>query len=451
MYRAPKVDYLNLYDGYFQRVHNSDTLYPSPGYLFTSGGYTASEEHLVDVADSRNRTMNPCQHYRRKVTRNSGYTGGLDLYYALNLDPSQGYWVQTQECTPQWVWQTWSDWLVGSTSPDNCRVRFGNFWSPDNGLPILCVVGSNSIRIIEPSSIPSLLNRAITAMLPGIKAADNVSLLNSIYELKDVKSLPHTLQLIRDTFVSNKRVLSAIALMRSNPGASLRRLLRAGGDSYLQTQFNILPMLSDIVAVRRAIADTRNQLRQLVSRAGKPQKRHYKVILSDDYVDKLEKTNGAIPDGYVRKRMLAQRAVSYVTREFNATMEYSYSLPSWTNEDSLMEALLDRMGVNLNPRIIWNAIPWSFVVDWVIGVGRWLDQFKERNIEPTLYIRGACYSVKVVRFITTAVGFDSTDPCATIEESAYKRELIPSLYNSLLASGLNAKEFSLAAALAVTR
>lgn len=138
-------------------------------------------------------------------------------------------------------------------------------------------------------------------------------------------------------------------------------------------------------------------------------------------------------------------------REFNATLEYSYELPGWVDEDSLISALADRLGVTLNPAIIWNAIPWSFVVDWFVGVSRWLDQWKQRNIEPVLSIRGACWSTRIGRWVTTAHGYGSADPCMEVYEEAYKRQNIQSLYHSLEVSGLSPKEFSLAAALRLGR
>lgn len=49
--------------------------------------------------------------------------------------------------------------------------------------------------------------------------------------------------------------------------------------------------------------------------------------------------------------------------------------------DLYLRASLDTLGVELNPRIIWDAIPYSFVVDWFLGVGRYLDQFRVDALE----------------------------------------------------------------------
>jgi hypothetical protein len=127
-----------------------------------------------------------------------------------------------------------------------------------------------------------------------------------------------------------------------------------------------------------------------------------------------------------------------------------------------MLAMLDALGVNLNPAIIWNAIPWSFVVDWVVGVGRWLDQFKSRNLEPVCLIHRYLYSVRIQRstmcfsnILPTTLGhspWGGNYLAAQHTEIAYRRSPgMPDLYRAIETSGLNPKEFSLGSALAYLR
>jgi len=346
------------------------------------------------------------------------------------------------------AWNYWPQYI--NTGYDSAMGRYGDWQTPLKGLPELYSM-TPKFHILEPPGVADLISRALASMTPGISPAKNVSALNSLYELKDVTTLRGTYQRIRDAFRLNQPVLRALLEMRKNPASTLRKLLRAGADSYLQAEFNVLPLLSDIAAVRQAISDTRNQLRELIKRAGSRQKRHHKVPLSDFYVNNISQGYDNLAAGYRRRKNLWSRTVTYTKREFNITLEYAYKLPDWVSEDSLLQAFEDRIGANLNPRIIWNAIPWSFTVDWVLGIGQWLDQFKIRSIEPLLSIASACYSITVTRVVTTTNGWDSADPCMEVTEEAYTRQLVPSLYNSLVASGLSPKELSLTGALAATR
>lgn len=49
--------------------------------------------------------------------------------------------------------------------------------------------------------------------------------------------------------------------------------------------------------------------------------------------------------------------------------------------DETLRAILDTVGFELNPRIIWDKIPFSFVVDWFLNVGEWLESFKTDALE----------------------------------------------------------------------
>jgi hypothetical protein len=42
----------------------------------------------------------------------------------------------------------------------------------------------------------------------------------------------------------------------------------------------------------------------------------------------------------------------------------------------VLSGLLDTLGFELNPRIIWEAVPFTFVIDWFFGVGTFLQRLK---------------------------------------------------------------------------
>lgn len=44
--------------------------------------------------------------------------------------------------------------------------------------------------------------------------------------------------------------------------------------------------------------------------------------------------------------------------------------------DEAIRGYMDTFGVELNPQILWDAIPFSFVLDWFLGVGKFLSRFK---------------------------------------------------------------------------
>jgi hypothetical protein len=241
------------------------------------------------------------------------------------------------------------------------------------------------------------------------------------------------------------------------------QLIRTGADGYLQAQFNIFPLLSDIAGVKSAIQNTLHQINKLRQREGKRNTRHFTENLRDVFEDNEDTTDYVIPDGSFVGSNRARRYVYHTDPKFVASIQYSYSLPGLPEHVQNLAGLLDALGVNLTPKIIWNAIPWSFVVDWVLGVNQAIDRFGTRNLEPVVNIHKFCYSVKVQRSVSTSIELGHDSPVGpsvwqsvcTVNEKAYVRKNVyldaDDLYRSLSLSGLSPKEFSLAGALFASR
>jgi hypothetical protein len=428
---------------------NSLTGDSTPPYFTSNSAYAELEEYMDSDVDHGIYELHSCDHL--KITRkllNPTIRGEVTFNPA---NPSGGdYSCDANPPSTQFVW----DANALLTGPYSAGTYYGSLMDPVKDLPSLGTYDPTEqrINIPLPEDINSLISHAISAMLPGLRPVSNISLINSIIELKDFRSLPRSLRNIsgiKSSMLSLFQVDSRGALRLK----TLRQLLRKGADAYLQAEFNVLPLLSDISAISTAIRTVRNQLRQLVAHAGSPQKRYYTVDLRGRYNNNFSNNVVPLPANCRPPYVACSRNVMYTAASFNAQMMYNYTLPSWITEDSLMAALLDLLGVNLNPRIIWNAIPWSFVVDWVANVNSWLDNWRIRNIEPVVNIRGFSWSVKVVRSVRTSLGFTYANPCVERVDSSYVRRVgdRSALYSSLVTSGLNPKEFSLAAALAFSR
>jgi hypothetical protein len=306
--------------------------------------------------------------------------------------------------------------------------------------------------IPAPNGINDLNQRALRAMIPEIKA--RLSILNSLIELKDFKSLPET--------------VVKIAGFIFKSGKTLRQLLRTTSDSYLQLKFNILPLLSDIAGLNASLYTYYNRMNRLLEEEGRIKRRHFtfsyfeqeRNTAREDILFSFDPRFwfGSPVDGPI----VGSRSCITDASVFHAEVEYNYSFTQYQREHAHVLALLDMIGINLNPAIIWNAIPWSFVVDWVAGVGRWLDSFKRTNMKPMVHIGRYLWSIKRHRVIDvqTKVGNGSTvfsfatppwSHVANINQWAYRRSVgIPST-SSIVLSGLNLNEFSLGAALAFTR
>jgi hypothetical protein len=263
-------------------------------------------------------------------------------------------------------------------------------------------------------------------------------------------------------------------------GLTLRELLHTTADGYLQAEFNVLPLLSDICAIFRACASVNKRMNRLVTEQGKRRVRHFTHTYlplqfsgANTFVDcayTLGQFAGdfGLASGYPIVPYRQHQGNIRITREvivdvpaiFHATIDYNYYYTQYQTENARLLGLLDSLGVNLNPVIIWNAIPWSFVVDWVVNVNSWLSGRKVLNMEPVVAINRYMWSWKYSRRIrlraNDALGGGSTGInniyLMDLYEDAYRRDVeLPSFNSSLLGSGLSGQELSLGAALLTTR
>lgn len=380
---------------------------------------------------------------------------------------------------------TYYDWLPagyrgeipGGSYAAYAWPTFGDPGRPISDLPEFYEVRPDRETFIpEPMDLGMFEARACKAMLPLIKA--ELSLVNSVIELKDFKKLPQTLRNVKslmkyfvDVFGGTRN--SDLAMLRKYGKKywqwSLRNLFRRSGrtsaDVYLEANFDIMPLISDICGIHTALTQAQRRINDLVSRAGRHQVKHW-CFNWNEFVDRTDtKSDGQFiacdpitdpPDNFYHMR----RKVFYEPTSFHAEIRYNYLYNDYQRALAPLLGLLDSLGVNPNPAIVWNAIPWSFVVDWVLGVSQWLDQFKMPWMEPQINIQSYLWSVKRKRRIVLSrfdPGTNGRPPgpemaMPTVFETAYSRQVrsAPAV-NSILSSGLTLKEFSLGAALLVTR
>jgi len=320
------------------------------------------------------------------------------------------------------------------------------------------------------SQFDAMVNRACKHFFPSIKS--ELSLVNSLIELKDFKTVPRTLSKMKSLFSKNiaKKTLS--------------KILNAGSDGYLQTQFNLLPLLSDISGIQNALDTARRKAEKLIDRELKIETRHFTADFGNATYknrDETSTTYSPFETGSGRLALMGcttpytvssdpscygcrtRRIVHYTKRKFHAQIVYSYVFTDLQKQYYKLFSLLDAFGVQLNPAIIWNAIPWTFVVDWVVGVSRFLDQYKLQNMEPVIVVHKFLASQSIERKITLDLesGISTTYkniPRGTrtmvITESSYRRKVgftSNQWSQGITASGLSFKEITLAGALSVPR
>lgn len=411
-----------------------------------SPSFRKSFERLLTDNKGVHANWKPCQHY-------SCYTG--------SHSPMGGSIISS--------WQyAGSDATCATGVMKNPHMfydgAFGDAGQLNNGLPALYAPQPDGGFIPPPADLSQLENRALASMLPVVKS--ELSLVNSLIELKDFVTLKQHVQRAKSD--ATRLVAS---FLRSNPravlrpGQVLRTILRQAAGNFLQWKFNFAPLVSDIQGIYHALKTVERRMNDLVTRSGRVQSKHFafnwleypNVDPESHIVSILQQFDTTIPTSVKFTRSVIQEPTS-----FHAQIQYNYNYTGYQVEHARLLGTLDALGVNLNPAIIWNAIPWSFVVDWVFGVSRYLNNYASANMRPQINIHRYLWSVLRKRRIYTTrrttwstfsySQLDSNEvQLPIVYEEAYRRHVGLPAHSSIVSSGLNSQEFTLGAALVLSR
>jgi len=234
------------------------------------------------------------------------------------------------------------------------------------------------------ASDPGLNHRAFRAMVKRIRIPKYLSIMNFFVELKDFK-----------------RMFIFWSLRKG-------KLLNISS-GFLNEEFGWKPFLQDVCSLLIALQEFHKRFKKWCAEEHKPHVTHYRKILTEDdlvpRVTNLEVgSTGAdfalTPQGTPIAPLGLTYAASLQTYhlrapELIATMKYTY----WC-EDALgllkeLSAFYDAFGVYWDPQVLWNAIPFSFLVDWFFEVGDWLHRkFSKPNLTVKLRVIDFCISVK---------------------------------------------------------
>jgi len=129
-------------------------------------------------------------------------------------------------------------------------------------------------------------------------------------------------------------------------------------------------LMNTLLEFRQALSVFKHSGREIISAR--------RTLLKDTTV----KTGNVLLDGNSHRAWRGQ-----IDRKVHGYLVYA-PLPiavmgEW---DETLRALIDMLGVELNPRILWDKIPFSFVVDWFVNVGQWLESFKTDALELPIQI-----------------------------------------------------------------
>lgn len=204
--------------------------------------------------------------------------------------------------------------------------------------------------------------------------------LNSIYELKDV------------------------------PGMLRQRLHQSGlkniGNYSLALQFGWKPLLRDIRDFVLTQMSAQQRLQQLLRDNGRPVRRRIVIGETETSTYSTGSSYGAFAPGLITQyyRKIPTYSLTTTNRSRSwASARFRYWLPpgprdiTWTRK---MKAAI--FGIKPTPSVVWNALPWSWLVDWFAPIGPMLE-----NMEAGVADRCAADYCYIMKEYTTSASIEA--------------------------------------------
>jgi hypothetical protein len=274
----------------------------------------------------------------------------------------------------------------------------------------------------------------------------DMSLANDVLELNQIKDLIHPFgrDRIKRLDPRNKR-----------PELSPKgQLLSAAANAELWYSFGVKPLVDDIKGIAELIRSIPKTIADIRRRGERLQTRHFQRKLDLQGIslpaDTTTVVENPLPDF---------RQVSLVTQNrwltspvYHATLKFRYDVASLTDLALACSAWTQAAGLDKPLTVAWNAIPFSFVVDWFVDVGEWIDSLQADPVLP-IVIEDFSHSVKWSYRADVTIKFWNgiyTAPLGVGDHSYYERRRdIPSTTSTLHFGLPSVQQLSLGAALLV--
>lgn len=230
-----------------------------------------------------------------------------------------------------------------------------------------------------------------------------------------------------------------------------RELIRYGNSQHLNWNFGWAPFFREVKNVMKGLAEFEKRLNRFLREAGESLIKH----VADDGTSGAYTGSWIVLSPYYGKR----RWKFNWTNTFKSTFQFSYSLPPMDYQTLRWRAYLDTLGLHASIANLWALVPWSFVVDWFVNVGRLLDQFTDDWISPWITFCQGCISQKFV--VDGGLEWEYQHPSlqyppfmeriVEFSLSYYKRSVGVPSYAWSDTDALNADKIRLLASLAISR
>jgi len=253
-----------------------------------------------------------------------------------------------------------------------------------------------------------------------------------------------------------------------------------GSSDYLNLQFGILPLISDINKICEAVKSSNKLVKQFARDSGRQVRRRRSLPVEDTVVTSSSRSDenalglywqdGSGPQMYFRSQCDYQGGHSWYTRvDTTETVQrrwrFSGAFTYFLSEDDSTLGKFDRyeqlanhlLGTRITPSTLYQLAPWSWLIDWFVDIGAVIDNATLLSNDGLVMNYGylMCeniYTVKRVGYGFTFQKGDKLEPHTSIARTQSKQRWRANPYGfGITEDELNPFQWSILAALGMTK
>lgn len=160
--------------------------------------------------------------------------------------------------------------------------------------------------------------------------------------------------------------------------------LKTISDWWLAVQYGWKPLLNDIMSMLNFVDKMNAQVEFFLKNAGKPIRRRGTVTTSSS-VDLIYDSFGAATDAGLTTRLNGRfyptnynQCRTTITRDLKQSIVFNGEFVYWfSGHPPDRTTLIAKLaGLEVTPQVVWNLLPWSWLIDWFTNFGDLVDNLK---------------------------------------------------------------------------
>jgi hypothetical protein len=275
-----------------------------------------------------------------------------------------------------------------------CGPNAAQYFQYNNALHGLFALSEAQLVLpTEPAhlEVRNFLAEAFESMQPSLEGS--ISLTNALLEFRD---LPRLLTSIGKWSKLARRLRYRYKRRRKVTLQDAKEYVKTFSDSHLAYTFGLKPMIQDVKETILSLMEYRQRIDEFIKQSEEVQSKHYKKVLDD-----AKSTTTRYSQSFMNIKQY-----STVKATLHCGMHYKYRILTDLRSDlAKLNAIRDMVGLHLNYEVIWDSIPFTFILDWIVPVGAFLRQFNQNVVKVKLDVIQCYYSYKATHVAYVRVDY----------------------------------------------